>query len=1230
MRERIEHFNCRQIAKLAKPLSLHIDVNTGADESLNGSTKRAALFQGIIGNLCRYLFSTVILLWFLSSPALAQIVRPLISGPIDETKLTVLSGNTHPAANAANDRGVVADRFSLDHMMLQLRRSSEQEAELEAFIDQLHDRNSPNFHKWLTAQEFGRKYGTAEEDLNTIRSWLTSHGFKIGGTYTNRMVIDFSGTAGQVREAFHTEIHHLEVNGIKHIANMSDPQIPAALAPAVAGIMSLNDFRPRTMHHAVSNYTSGNGSSPYLVVPADLATIYNFNPIFAAGYTGQGQTIVVIEDTDVYSTDDWNTFRTQFGLAAAYPEGSFTQVHPPAAGAGLFAENCTDPGAAGNGLDAEATIDAEWSSAAAPSAAIVLASCADIETVFGGFIALQNLVNASGTPPAIVSISYGWSEPENGAAMNQAINSLYQQAVSEGVSVFVASGNQLADGTDGNAGATYATSGISVNAFASTIYNVAVGGTDFGDVVAGTGNTYWSPTNGANYGSALSYIPEIPWNDSCAGTLLATYWGFSSSYGANGLCNSGLAGSENWVNLSGGSGGPSACATGAPSPLTPGVVSGTCAGYPKPSWQSVLGNPNDGVRDLPDVSLFSSNGFWGHYYVYCFSDTSNGGASCAGAPSTWAGAGGTSFASSIMAGIQALINQYTASSWGNPNPNFYSLARAEYGASGSSSCSSNDGNSAGSNCVFYDITIGDIDAPCNGANNCYTPSGTYGVLSTSNSSYQPAYAATNGWDFASGIGTINVYNLVTNFSSGAEVNGSCGTASGQASYSAPTSNLCSAGTVSAVAGNGPWNWTCQGVNGGTTASCSATLEVNGSCGAASGQGSYTAPTSNLCSAGKASAVTGNGPWTWTCQGVNGANANCSATLEVNGSCGMANNQNFFTPPASNLCSSGAASTVTGNGTWTWTCQGVSGGANANCSANHITTGIVVVSPTGGGEWTAGSKQTISWIYAGNIGAKVRIELVRGASAPYVIAPAVSIGSKGKGSYSWIMPAKQTPGSDYAIQVTSATKSNNYTGTGESFTISAPTITLMSPTAGESLTAGKKCKISWNYAGNPGRVAIYLMKDGSQVSTIISSAPSGSNGIGSYSWTIPNTEGSGTDYQVAVSSTSISGCTSISGNFTIIGPTISVTTPNGSNWKAGTKCPISWTYTGNPGRIAIFLMNGGSKVSTITPGASAGSNGKGSYSWTPKTLPPGAGYTVEVVSTANGSIYGVSSVFTIGQ
>ena len=178
-------------------------------------------------------------------------------------------------------------------------------------------------------------------------------------------------------------------------------------------------------------------------MPADLWTIYNFNPAFAAGYSGQGQTIVVIEDTDLYTTADWNTFRSTFGLASAYPLGSLTQVHP----ASSPTNNCTDPGV--NGDDDEAALDVEWASAGAPSAAIELASCADTATNFGGFIALQNLLNASGTPPAIVSISYGESESVLGASFNAYINSLYQQAVTEGVSVFVSSGDMGAASSDG-------------------------------------------------------------------------------------------------------------------------------------------------------------------------------------------------------------------------------------------------------------------------------------------------------------------------------------------------------------------------------------------------------------------------------------------------------------------------------------------------------------------------------------------------------------------------------------------------------------------------------------------------------------------------------------------------------------------------------------------------------------------------------------------------------------
>ena len=181
----------------------------------------------------------------------------------------------------------------------------------------------------------------------------------------------------------------------------------------------------------------------------------------------------------------------------------------------------------------------------------------------------------------------------------------------------------------------------------------------------------------------------------------------------------------------------------------------------------MLGNPSDGVRDLPDVSLFAANGVWGHFYIYCYSDTVNGGTACTGAPSGWSGAGGTSFAAPIMAGVQALINAHMGARQGNPNYRLYQLAAREYGTGGSSSCNSSLGNAVGSSCTFYDVTLGDIDAPCQALAgtlyNCYLPSGTYGVLSTSNASYQPAYGTQTGWDFATGIGTVNVANLVTNW-----------------------------------------------------------------------------------------------------------------------------------------------------------------------------------------------------------------------------------------------------------------------------------------------------------------------------------------------------------------------------------------------------------------------------------------------------------------------------------
>ena len=659
--------------------------------------------------------------------------RTLITRNVNDAELVSLPGNLRSAANAANDRGPAPDGLAMEHMLLQLQRSPEQEAAFAQLIDEQADRTSPNYHRWLTAADIGQRFGVSQEDIQTVRGWLESKGFQVNAVYPNHLIIDFSGNAGSVREAFHTQIHNLEVNGQPQIANMSDPQIPAALAPVVAGVVSLNDFRPRPMSKPRTNYTFTSGGTPYYTLtPGDLATIYNFKPAFSAGLTGQGQTVVVIEDTNVYSTADWTTFRSKFGLSG-YTSGSFAQVHPG---------GCTNPGVV-SGNDGEAILDAEYASAAAPGAAIELASCADTTTTFGGLLALENLLNAGGTRPAIVSISYGECEAENGAAANAAYKNTYQQAAAEGVSVFVAAGDEGAASCDANR--NNARHGIAVSGFASTPYNVAVGGTDFSDTYSGTNSTYWNAGNTSTDASAKSYIPEIPWNDSCAGTLLANAEGYSTTYGKSGFCNSSI-GRSDFLTTASGSGGPSGCATGSPS--IGGVVSGSCAGYAKPSWQSgVPGIPNDGVRDMPDVSLFAANGLWGHYFVYCFSDTASGGASCSGAPSNWSGAGGTSFSSPIWAGIQALINQKTGSRQGNPNPTYYKLAAAQYGGSNGTA-------------VFHDVTLGDMDVNCTGKHNCYTPSGTYGILSTSDGSDLKAYGTTAGWDFATGIGSVNVANLV--------------------------------------------------------------------------------------------------------------------------------------------------------------------------------------------------------------------------------------------------------------------------------------------------------------------------------------------------------------------------------------------------------------------------------------------------------------------------------------
>jgi subtilase family serine protease len=705
-----------------------------------------------------HLASALVLVVTASNTARQAFAQRRVVEPINETRRVTLAGNTRPEATAENDLGQVDDSLPLEHMQLLLRRSDNLQQELDTYTESLSDKNSPNYQHWLTPEEFGARFGVDRQDIEAVSGWLADHGFETNTVYPNGLTIDFSGTAAQVREAFGTEIHQFEVNGVRHIANNRDPQVPEALAPVVAGVVSLHDFRPRPMHKARTEYSFiESGGHWFAVTPPDLATIYNLKPLFKAGYTGKGQTIVVVEDTNLYSSADWTKFRKEFGLSG-YSSGNLKTVHPaPPSGS----NNCHNPGVNADGDDGEATLDAEWASAAAPNATIEVAACGNTSTLFGGQIALQNILNAATKAkpaPALVSVSYGECEQNLGATANAAYKSLFQQAVNQGVSVFVSSGDEDAASCD--ALQPTATHGITISGFASTPYNVAVGGTDFADTYKGENSTYWSSTNTSTFESAKSYIPEIPWNDSCASELIAkAATGSATTYGSSGFCNS-ANGEDNFLGVEGGSGGPSACAEGAPS--TAHVTSGSCKGWSKPSWQSLVGVPANGVRNIPDVSLFAANGIWGHYFVYCFTDPnpSRGGAPCASAPSQWSGAGGTSFSSPIMAGIQALVNQQTGKRHGNRNPVYYAIARAEYGSAGSANCDSSKGNAVGSKCVFYDVTLGDMDVNCKGTHNCYRPSGTNGVLSTSNTAYKRAYKTTTGWDFATGIGTVNAYNLV--------------------------------------------------------------------------------------------------------------------------------------------------------------------------------------------------------------------------------------------------------------------------------------------------------------------------------------------------------------------------------------------------------------------------------------------------------------------------------------
>jgi len=634
------------------------------------------------------------------------------SGTSARASLVRLPGNVHPLAQPRYDRGAAPEEMPAARMMLLLRRSPQQEAALQTFLQSVQDAHSPNYRKFLTPEQFGRQYGPSNADLNTVETWLTQQGFAVAKVNKGRTAIEFSGTVGQLQQAFHTSIHHFVIDGANHWANTSDPSIPANLAPLVAGVASLNDFKPEpqfvTRQQAKGN-PAPNSPAPDLTIvanslgylfvgPGDAATIYDSPNVQNANlksgqaqYDGTGITIGIVGDTFMGDGGPGD-FRSFFGLPATT---TLTEIFDGNEGNLNSQDDQT-----------EAILDVEVSGGLAPNATQIYYAAGD--TVFqpGLFLAIYRAIDDNKV--AILSASYGECEASLGAAGNLQILDAWEQAAAQGIAVTVSSGDAGSAGCDNFDTETVATHGLAVNGLASTPYNIAVGGTDFDVVATSAIANYVITVDPLTTTTALGYIPEDTWNDSTD---------------VNGLlaANSVSTFAADELNIIASGGGLSS------------LGDGGIAGYAKPEWQQGFSPSNtDTVRDVPDVALFAGNGFYQALWAVCISAESE----CAdGSLDSIGGIGGTSPAAPAFAGILAMINQKVGASTrlGQANWILYKLAQTNPGA-------------------FHQIVTGNNSVSC-----------TSGSPGCGTNKFMTGYNAGSSYNLVTGLGSVDITNLVNDW-----------------------------------------------------------------------------------------------------------------------------------------------------------------------------------------------------------------------------------------------------------------------------------------------------------------------------------------------------------------------------------------------------------------------------------------------------------------------------------
>lgn len=585
----------------------------------------------------------IVLSALLLVPLVAARPADRVLRPVDASRTMPVTGNIPRQAQSGLDQGAVDPAMPMGNLILLMKPSAAQQADLDQLLAAQQNPSSPQFHRWLTPEAFGNRFGLSAGDHSKVVAWLAAQGFRVLESGRARNWVAFSGTAELVAKALHTPIHRFTVHGETHFANTADPEVPEALAPVAGGFLGLNDFPLKSM--AVLQppaYTQGANN---FLAPQDFSTIYDIAPLYQAGINGTGQSLAVVGESDVLASD-LAAFRTLFNLPANSPK--------------MVLFGAIDPGY--NGSQIEGTLDLELSGAVAPNATLYYVYSTS------AIVSLVGAVNLNQAP--VISMSYAACELDVSIPFYR---SIAQQANAQGITILGASGDSGAAACDEQESEPLATRGQWVNFPAVLPEVTGVGGSEF---VEGSGN-YWTSNNSSSLGSALSYIPEAAWNES----------------GSVGL-------------LSGGG--------------------GASVFYPRPAWQNGPGVPDDAFRHVPDIS-FSAALHDSYFVVFQGGNAAVAGTSC-GTPA--------------MAGILALLNQYQVSKGieshgglGNINPQLYRLAQSAPAA-------------------FHDITAGGNVVPCSqGSPNCLA--GSFG------------YQSAAGYDMATGLGSLDVNTLVTQWNTAA-------------------------------------------------------------------------------------------------------------------------------------------------------------------------------------------------------------------------------------------------------------------------------------------------------------------------------------------------------------------------------------------------------------------------------------------------------------------------------